>query len=273
MRSTRRRPTRGARVDHRPARHLHQRQRHRGLRPAARPARAAPRPSRRCSSSCALVGIDKPVVAAVTGAAIGIGTTLLLHRDSVYVSDEARLAIPLSASAPVPEFASSLVVPRLLGNVKAAEKLLLVTRSRPRRRWRRASPTRCCRPARWSTTRGACRAFQRAATRRRARPSKLLRRAGTDDVLKTIAIEGRAVQCAPAQPEAMEAFRAFFQKRKPDFLEVLLRRGGPPCRSRSSCPCAAAGGAGAADAAPRAAPCPGRRRARGAWARASGSRC
>ena len=42
----------------------------------------------------ALIGCDKPVVAAVTGAAIGIGTTMLLHCDFVYVSDEARLAMP-----------------------------------------------------------------------------------------------------------------------------------------------------------------------------------
>jgi enoyl-CoA hydratase/carnithine racemase len=73
----------------------------------------------------ALLDIDKPVVAAVTGAAIGIGTTLLLHCDLVYVSDEARLAMPFVGLGLVPEFASSLVVPQLLGRVKAAEKLLL----------------------------------------------------------------------------------------------------------------------------------------------------
>jgi len=73
----------------------------------------------------ALIGIDKPVVAAVTGAAVGIGTTLLLHCDLVYVSDEARLAMPFVSLGLVPEFGSSLVVPRLLGNARAAEKLLL----------------------------------------------------------------------------------------------------------------------------------------------------
>ena len=72
----------------------------------------------------ALLGIDKPVVAAVTGAALGIGTTLLLHCDLVYVSDEARLAMPFVGLGLVPEFGSSLVVPRLMGHVKAAEKLL-----------------------------------------------------------------------------------------------------------------------------------------------------
>ena len=73
----------------------------------------------------ALMGCDKPVIAAVTGAAIGIGTTMLLHCDFVYVSDEARLAMPFVSLGLVPEFASSLIVPQLMGNVRAAEKLLL----------------------------------------------------------------------------------------------------------------------------------------------------
>ena len=73
----------------------------------------------------ALMNCGKPVIAAVTGAAIGIGTTLLLHCDFVYVSDEARLAMPFVSLGLVPEFASSLIVPQLMGNVRAAEKLLL----------------------------------------------------------------------------------------------------------------------------------------------------
>jgi enoyl-CoA hydratase/carnithine racemase len=73
----------------------------------------------------ALIACDKPVVAAVTGAAIGIGVTMLLHCDLVYVADDARLAMPFTSLGLVPEFASSLVVPQLMGGRRAAEKLLL----------------------------------------------------------------------------------------------------------------------------------------------------
>ncbi|MCW5636717.1 MAG: enoyl-CoA hydratase/isomerase family protein, partial [Rubrivivax sp.] len=72
-----------------------------------------------------LARFEKPVVVAVTGAAIGVGTTMLLHSDLVYVSDEARLVMPFVSLGLVPEFASSLLVPQLMGGRRAAEKLLL----------------------------------------------------------------------------------------------------------------------------------------------------
>ncbi|MGR4973894.1 enoyl-CoA hydratase [Pseudomonas sp. LARHCG127] len=72
-----------------------------------------------------LLDCRKPVIAAVAGPAVGIGTTLLLHCDLVYVSRDARLRMPFVNLGLCPEFGSSLILPRLLGQAKAAQLLLL----------------------------------------------------------------------------------------------------------------------------------------------------
>ena len=165
-----------------------------------------------------LARFDKPVVVAVTGAAIGIGTTMLLHSDLVYVSDEARRVMPFVSLGLVPEFASSLLVPQLMGGRRAAEKLLLGEPITPEQAVEFGIANAVI-PA-GEVANHAHRMVERfnAMPPAAVREAKRLMRAPQRELIEqTIRTEGRIFGERLRSPEAMEAFQAFFLKRKPDF--------------------------------------------------------
>jgi enoyl-CoA hydratase/carnithine racemase len=166
----------------------------------------------------ALIACDKPVVAAVTGAAIGIGVTMLLHCDLVYVADDARLAMPFTSLGLVPEFGSSLVVPQLMGGRRAAEKLLL------------GDPFTGDQAVECGIANAVLPAGEVAAHARRmaerfnALPpgavsgtKRLLREPQRAALLNAIQREGAAFTARLSSAEAREAMQAVLEKRKPDF--------------------------------------------------------
>jgi len=168
----------------------------------------------------ALVACDKPVIAAVTGAAIGIGTTLLLHCDFVYVADDARLAMPFVSLGLVPEFASSLLVPQLMGNRKAAEKLLLGDPFTGEQAVD-AGIANAVLPASevLNHARRIAERFNNLAPSAVRESKRLMREPQREAILATIRTEAEIFGARLRSPEATEAFQAFFQKRTPDFSQ------------------------------------------------------
>ena len=167
-----------------------------------------------------MVHATKPVMAVVSGAAVGIGTTLLLHCDLVYAADNAKFSMPFSQLGLCPEFGSSLLLQQGAGYRRAAEKLLLgeaflAEEAREMGLVNRVLPV------------AELDAFARAqATRLAALPASSLQ--ATKRLMKAdqrAAIEARITEENAAfsamlrAPEAKEAFAAFFEKRRPDFSQ------------------------------------------------------
>jgi len=166
----------------------------------------------------ALLECEKPVVVAVTGAAIGIGCTMLLHSDLVYVSDEARLAMPFVSLGLVPEYASSLLVPQLMGHRRAAEKLMLGDPLTPQE----AVDTGLANAVLPASevlphARRMAERFNQLPPSAVKQTKQLMRRWQGEKVREVIAIEGDLFGKGLRSPEAREAFQAFFEKRRPDF--------------------------------------------------------
>jgi enoyl-CoA hydratase/carnithine racemase len=161
---------------------------------------------------------SKPIVAAVSGAAVGVGTTLLLHCDLVYASETAKLSLPFAQLGLCPEAASSLLLPRLLGYQRAAEKLLLgepfsAQEAHEIGLVNRVLPVAALHDFALQQARKLA-ALPASSLRETKR---LMKGADVSLVEKQMAEEGAVFRRMLVAPEAREAFSAFFEKRKPDF--------------------------------------------------------
>ena len=166
----------------------------------------------------ALMGCAKPVIAAVSGAAIGIGTTLLLHCDLVYCADTAKFSMPFTQLGLCPEFGSSLLFTQLAGYPRAAEKLLLGDAFTAREAFDMGLVSKVL------TVDELLPFAQKQAARLIALPAAsvrttkaLMRAPRREATLASIAAENERFSAMLLAPEAKEAFTAFFEKRKPDF--------------------------------------------------------
>lgn len=169
----------------------------------------------------ALLNLDKPLIAAVKGAAVGGGTTLLTHCDFVFAGESTKFQVPFVNLGLVPEFGSSWSLPANLGYLRAAELFMLgqpfdakvaseiglVTRVVPDDQLaeiaNKTAEKLAAKPS------GSLRAIKR-----------LLKRGSRDRVEEAAKIEGLEFFSRLSSPEAKEAFTAFLEKRAPDFSRV-----------------------------------------------------
>jgi enoyl-CoA hydratase/carnithine racemase len=169
----------------------------------------------------ALAAFPKPAIAAVSGPAVGIGTTLLFHCDLVYAGDNAAFSMPFVNLGLCPEFASSLLVPQMFGYHRAAEALLLGEPFMAEAALETGLVNRVLPP---TEANGYAQAQARKLA---AKPlsslietKRLMKKGQTAQVMAQMGEEGASFGRMLREPAAREAFGAFMEKRKPDFSKV-----------------------------------------------------
>lgn len=166
----------------------------------------------------AISSFSKPVVAAVCGPAVGIGTTMLFHCDLVYAGDNAAFSMPFVNLGVCPEAASSLLAPQRMGYGRAAEALLLGEPFMAEAALEMGLVSRIVPPAEANAL--ARRQAQKLATKPLASllaTKRLMKQGQASLVAERMAEEGVLFGRMLAEPAAREAFSAFMEKRKPDF--------------------------------------------------------
>ena len=166
----------------------------------------------------AIAEVEKPLIAAVQGRAVGVGTTMLLHCDYVILAEDAKLTTPFVSLGLVPEAASSMLLPARIGHLRAFAMLALGEAVEAREALSLGLATAVV-PAAELTS-----AVEAAAARITRLPAgavqatkRLMR--SLETVTAHMAVEGEEFLQRLQSPEAKEAFMAFAQRRAPDFAQ------------------------------------------------------
>jgi enoyl-CoA hydratase/carnithine racemase len=172
----------------------------------------------------AFLAFEKPIVAAAQGAAIGGGTTMLTHCDFVFAGESARFQVPFINLALVPEFGSSFSVPARAGHLRAAELFLLGEPFTATRAEELGLVTRVV-PDQDLFATAAATAHKLASKPGEAlRASKrLIKRASIGPVSEAMKAENQEFVERLRSAEAKEAFTAFLEKRRPNFITMQTR--------------------------------------------------
>lgn len=163
----------------------------------------------------------KPLVAAVCGPAVGIGTTLLFHCDLVYAGDNAAFSMPFVNLGLCPEAASSLLAPQRMGYGRAAQALLLGDPFMAEAAQEMGLVSRIVPPAEANAL------AQRQALKLASKPissllqtKRFMKLGQSEAVAQRLADEAAVFARMLGEPAAREAFTAFMEKRLPDFSGV-----------------------------------------------------
>jgi enoyl-CoA hydratase/carnithine racemase len=169
----------------------------------------------------ALINFDKPLVAAVQGAAIGGGTTMLTHCDFVYAAESAKFQMPFINLGLVPEFGSSYSVPMRIGHLRAAELILLGLPFDARRAAELGLVTHVVPDEKLmaTATETAQKLAQKPIGALRA-CKRLMKLSSREQIEQAMKVEGEEFASRVRSAEAREAFTAFLEKRPPNFTRT-----------------------------------------------------
>ena len=170
----------------------------------------------------ALINFDKPIVAAVQGAAIGGGTTMLTHCDFVFAGENAKFQMPFVNLALVPEFGSSFSIPGRAGYLRAAELILTGQFFDARRAAELGLVTRVVPDQELlaTATETAQKLAQKAPLALQA-SKRLMKQSTREQLERAVTLENEEFSARVRSAEAKEAFAAFLEKRPPNFSKTI----------------------------------------------------